>query len=341
MPDRPTLSQGDTGPNVTYLQQQLNSDNSAGLATDGDFGPATESAVMAYQSSRRLDVDGVVGPQTWNALETDAPPLPPPIVPGLPPPLTQEQINAIKDIAANSAIAKFNWSDRGVAPKGYTKGVACTYANVYRQWQLRYAPATEMAEGNTHNENYDVLSWEAGRFASAGLPIEEDGVDTLRSLWAYILGLGMRESSGGYCVGRDMSVPPGYYGPESTTTEAGAWQTSYDASGCSPNFNVLFHAYQDGGGQNPQGLVDVYKEGVSCSSANWACYGSGDGYDHQWMSKNFPAYAAEVCATTLRNLRKHYGPVGRREVQIRREAYDMLKAVEDYIDSERGDATGV
>jgi hypothetical protein len=158
-----------------------------------------------------------------------------------------------------------------------------------------------------------------------------DGPDTLRHLWVYILGLGMRESSGEHCCGRDMSVPPGYYGPESTTTEAGAWQTSYDASGCSPQFGVLFDAFEAGSG-NPQGFVDTFKEGVSCSSEEWECYGSGDGYRHQEMSKSQPAYAAEVCGITLRNLRKHYGPVGRREVEIKQAADQMLKQVQDYID---------
>jgi peptidoglycan hydrolase-like protein with peptidoglycan-binding domain len=37
-------------------------------ATDGIYGPHTRSQVRAFQSARRLTVDGIVGPQTWSAL---------------------------------------------------------------------------------------------------------------------------------------------------------------------------------------------------------------------------------------------------------------------------------
>lgn len=323
--DRPDLSKGDSGPDVVYLQAQLNSDNDASLVTDGDFGSATDSAVRNYQGSRRLSVDGIVGPQTWEALETDAPPYTPP---ELPPPMSQAQIDAVVAIAGNSAIARFDWDERGRAPAGYTKGVAVTFANVYRQFLIGYSPALEMALANTHDSNTDVLAWEAGRFKSAGLPIDTDGPDTLRSLWAYLLGLGMRESSGEYCCGRDQSAS----NTSSNTCEAGAWQTSYDAHPCSKNWDVLFNAYNAGGGNNPQGFVEVFREDVTCSSSNWQNYGSGNGLRHQDMSKNQPAYAAEVCAITLRNLRSHFGPVNNRAVEIRPEAADMLKRVQDYID---------
>jgi hypothetical protein len=65
--DRPLLREGDSGPDVEQLQRLL---TSAGYpcAADGSFGPLTNQAVRAFQSSRSLDIDGIVGPQTWAAL---------------------------------------------------------------------------------------------------------------------------------------------------------------------------------------------------------------------------------------------------------------------------------
>lgn len=63
------LQLGDRGVTTRDLRRRL---SHAGFEADGDehevFGPATENALRAFQDSRGLDVDGVCGPQTWNAL---------------------------------------------------------------------------------------------------------------------------------------------------------------------------------------------------------------------------------------------------------------------------------
>lgn len=63
----PTLRRGDTGADVTTLQQRLNRAGGA-VAIDGHFGPTTETAVRAFQSDRSMIADGIVGARTQAAL---------------------------------------------------------------------------------------------------------------------------------------------------------------------------------------------------------------------------------------------------------------------------------
>ncbi len=64
-----TLQEGSTGSCVTQLQQRLNQ-LGANLVVDGDFGPATKNAVLAFQGRERIGFDGVVGPQTQSYLNS-------------------------------------------------------------------------------------------------------------------------------------------------------------------------------------------------------------------------------------------------------------------------------
>lgn len=67
-PARAMLRKGEYGGSVRQLQQLLNKVAGAKLDLDSDFGPATETAVKAFQRKRGLVVDGKVGPATWGAL---------------------------------------------------------------------------------------------------------------------------------------------------------------------------------------------------------------------------------------------------------------------------------
>ncbi|MCA9234961.1 MAG: membrane dipeptidase [Planctomycetales bacterium] len=66
------LAMGAFGDIVEALQRTLNArmTPSPGLSVDGDFGPATESAVIAFQRSRQLPESGIVDAATWTALGT-------------------------------------------------------------------------------------------------------------------------------------------------------------------------------------------------------------------------------------------------------------------------------
>ena len=66
----PTIRKGASGDNVRWLQLMLNEEMGAGLNVDGVFGEKTEEAVKAFQKAHPfLTVDGIVGPKTWAALE--------------------------------------------------------------------------------------------------------------------------------------------------------------------------------------------------------------------------------------------------------------------------------
>lgn len=62
-------SRGSTGDAVRQVQQRLK-DRGWKITVDGDFGAKTDAIVRKFQSEKGLDVDGVVGPNTWNALWT-------------------------------------------------------------------------------------------------------------------------------------------------------------------------------------------------------------------------------------------------------------------------------
>ena len=77
------LKKGDNNENVKLLQRKL------GVDPVGNFGPATEAAVKAFQAKNGLTADGIVGPRTWEMIMGNsapaAAPQPPagnPVAPG-------------------------------------------------------------------------------------------------------------------------------------------------------------------------------------------------------------------------------------------------------------------
>jgi NlpC/P60 family/Putative peptidoglycan binding domain len=63
------VQRGQRGAGVSAVQTRLRG-NGYCLAVDGNFGPTTRRMVRRFQAAHRLEVDGVVGPQTWGALVT-------------------------------------------------------------------------------------------------------------------------------------------------------------------------------------------------------------------------------------------------------------------------------
>ena len=65
---RNQLSYGSQGSSVTELQKLLNN-HGYSLAEDGIFGDQTKSAVQDFQKNKGLEVDGIVGVNTWGTLD--------------------------------------------------------------------------------------------------------------------------------------------------------------------------------------------------------------------------------------------------------------------------------
>ena len=63
----PLVELGNQSENVKSVQYFLNAHGEA-VAVDGSFGALTQGAVRAFQSTKGLGVDGIVGNQTWPVL---------------------------------------------------------------------------------------------------------------------------------------------------------------------------------------------------------------------------------------------------------------------------------
>jgi len=278
--------------------------------------------VHTHARREGIAADGEVGPDTWNRLDAlDA------RVAAGGVELSPETISQIADVAANSAIAGYSWRDRGRAPLGYIVGMACCFADALIRLDNEEADASEMSIPNTGDGDKDVFAWYSKQFSSAGMSNSESGStesDRLRHLFALMIGLGMRESSGRYCEGRDMSAS----NVQSDTAEAGMFQTSWNIRSCNGSISPLLNEFWT----NPLGYREQFQQGVSPDSNDLDNFGSGDGAQYQFLSKYAPLFHSLVTGVGLRNLRQHWGPVNRSEVELKKEADTMLKAVQEIVE---------
>lgn len=307
---RTTVVPGDTGPAVAEVQRIL------ALPIDSEFGPQTEAGVKGFQGVCGLAKDGEVGPMTWAALDAlDA--------------SKKAGSDGISDDLAakiDALVADFglsiSWPDRGEPPDGYYAGMAKTFALAIIRYNEDDAAAAIMAEAKG-NPDKDALAYYNAEFTAEGMTNNEAGLDTLRHLFVMMTGLGMRESSGDSWCGRDMSAS----NTSSETAESGLFQTSWNISSCADEIDELLNEYRN----DPNGFQSSFGIGLSPSTSDLDIYGSGDGAYYQWLSKFAPAFHVLVTAIGMRRLRAHWGPIGRREVDIMPEVDDMLSEVQQLV----------
>jgi hypothetical protein len=228
-----------------------------------------------------------------------------PVVVAAPPaaPAASVSLNSITLAARDSQCAKVSWAGRGRAPLGYVKGMAFAFAKSYCA------------------KRFDGIS-DSSKNALTSYGVAVTPVNT----YALLIGLGLRESSGNYCEGRDMSAS----NTSSDTAEAGPFQTSWNAAGAHSSLPKIALEYKNGA----RCFLDVWQEGVSAAHcrAQGSYYGSGNGLEFQKLARNCPQFAAEFAAVTILTLKNHYGPLIRKEAQFKQECVDMFSSVKKLVD---------
>jgi len=234
--------------------------------------------------------------------------------------------SSITSLAGSSSCAKINWPQRGQAPSGYIQGVALTFARSICNPTRSDVVFASRAK-TTGSE--DVLNFYNSVFAAAKMTNNVAGPDTLRHMYTLLIGLGMRESSGEYCAGRDMSS--GFSSADSA--EAGPFQTSYGSRGRSDLLEPMFESYQ----KNSAGCnLAVFKNGAKCTAGDSKNWGTGAGEQWQQLTKQCPAFAAEWAIVLLRvsgGSQGEWGPLRTKAAQVRPECDSMLQQVENLIKS--------
>ena len=243
-------------------------------------------------------------------------------------PTQASAIARISDVASTSIIATYKWANRGKAPAGYINGMAVSYAKVYYDLAAGNDYAVEMAKAVSDDASKDALKHYEEIFQQAKMDNTKDGPDTLRHLFVLMLGLGMRESSGKHCEGRDRSA----HNTTAETAEAGLFQTSFNARRASPLLPTLFKGFM---AKPTPSYKDIFAQGVRCSDGNLENFGEGDGRDFQKLSKDCPFFALQFAAIALRNIRKHWGPINRRDAEVKSDADTLFKQVQDLVDREK------
>ncbi|MFD2056663.1 hypothetical protein ACFSQT_27385 [Mesorhizobium calcicola] len=235
----------------------------------------------------------------------------------------------IAQIAADSKCATTDWEDRGFAKKAYFRGMALVFAKAICQPDRPDVKIVSAARGTpgTRSDKTDGLTWYDAKFQALGMSNATDGVDTLRHAYALLIGLGMRESSGKYCVGRDRSANFS----SADSAEAGLFQTSWGAHIASTTMSDLFSTYKS----DQKGcLLEVFSKQVTCSAWDARTWGSGTGADWQKLTKSCPAFAAEYAAVLLRTSggkKGEFGPIRTRKAQVLPECDSMLSQIQALI----------
>jgi len=230
-----------------------------------------------------------------------------------------------------SSCSSHSYAHRGRAPRAFLHGMAHTFAKAV----CNPSRADVVFVGDSAIKGTsDVLGWYASILLSQ-LGATAAGLTTVRQLYTLLLGLGMMESSGRWCVGRDMSASFS----SANTAEAGLFQTSWGGHTRTSVLTDLFNQYH----ANPNAVgcaASIYKQHITCSAGDMRNWGTADQQGYQWqaLTKDCPAFATEYAAVLLRvngGQRGEWGPLRRKTAEVVPACYAMFEQVQKYVDANR------
>lgn len=242
-------------------------------------------------------------------------PFPPPAsveVPKTPAPIPApkpiDTTTLIDAIVKKSECASYKWKQRGFAPIGYVKGVAHSYAKSYCEFN---SPVVKTITQDLGKMDKDALAYYGINASNPKL--------RLKQVYTFITGLGMRESSGNYGEGRDKTA--GYQ--TAYEAETGAWQFSANSLNASLSLKQVYAHFQS----NPENCdLKTFTEGAR--SPNVEFIGTGPGFEFQRFMRICPAAQAQYTAVGIRVLRKHWGPINRKEAEYNKSCESMFSEIE-------------
>lgn len=308
----------DRGLHVEALQNRLFELGYNPNGIDGIFGDGTKIAIKKFQQTSGLSGTGIVDDTTLSKLGLEV--------------KTGYDSNpeiAITDIVDRKGITTIDWDNRGKAAWGYYYGMALMFASLYFRLKKGDAIVKEMAKVLQSDRDRDALKRFDEVFAEHKMYNNKGEEDRLRHLFVLMFGLGVMESNGKHCAGKDVTMNFDH----GDDTEAGLFQTSYNVrSVAKEKLSRVFETYRT---SKPKGFLQYFKKGFTYYETK--NYGTGDAEEFQKLSKECPAFSVEFTAIALRNVSNHWAPVKHindteRQLQIKTECDELLKQIQKYVD---------
>jgi hypothetical protein len=237
-----------------------------------------------------------------------------PVEPPTPSPTPVSSVTVRKSISdiveKHTGCTNYYWKNRGRAPKSYVNGMALMYAKQVCGQGTDFIKPNTITGRNTLNRRYeDGLKY----YGISGNQL---------NTYTFLIGLGMRESTGKYCVGRDRSQNF----TKSDNAEAGIYQMAYVARVFNKELKPLYMKYKNG---ELSCELEIFKKSpIKCTSYDAKTFGTGEGARWQELMKRCPAASAQWAAILMRSQLRHFGPIKRREVEFKTQCRDMLSEVE-------------